>query len=487
MTDVFLVQLPSPPFKNVFREWSGGMGTALRSERPHLGHDQKFYDIPFSAFLYIAADLRRRGIGFAYRDLQAAETCDDAGFFAELAAARPKVLITVVNLPSYSSDLAFLARARAAVPGLKILLIGATAKWSKDEILAEGHADIVMEESEEQLVGVNVATLLAGGDEDALEACAVAGPDGGIRRRPARTPMKDLNFVDFPAYDLLDFSRYVSDYYFGEKVRYMTVFTTKGCPYNCSYCPYPFGFGDRLIYRAPEKVGDDIERLVKTCDVRQILFRDQVFTLNKKHARAVCEEIVRRELPIRWICETRYDLLDELLIDLMYRSGCREIHFGLELADAEMFADTAKPDGAGSLDLFRETLAQVKRRGINGHVHMIVGMPDESWSSVRNSIRWLRETRPHSVQFAYFMPYPGTPIFEELRRTGELGDVEFIEWESLGAFDRPVLPTRHMSIDEVRRACERMKVQWQFNLADRVRLKAQRLLGRAPRPMAPAS
>ncbi len=486
MTDVYLVQLPSPPFKNVFREWSGGMGTALRSARPHLGHDQRYYDIPFSAFLYIAADLRQRGITFAYRDLQAAETCDDAGFFAELAAARPKALVTVVNLPSYSSDLAFLARARAAVPGLKIVLVGGTAKWSKAEILADGHADLVMEESEELAVGANLAALLAGAGTDALEACTVAAP-GGMRTLPARMPMKDLNFVDFPAYDLLDFSRYVSDLYFGEKVRYMTVFTTKGCPYNCSYCPYPFGFGERLIYRAPEKVGDDIERLVTEYDVRQILFRDQVFTLNKKHARAVCQEIVRRRLPIRWICETRYDLLDEALIDLMYESGCREIHFGLELADAEMFATTAKPDGAGSLELFRDTLALVRRRGINGHVHMIVGMPDESRTTVRNSIRWLRETRPDSVQIAYFMPYPGTPIFEELRRTGELGDVEAIEWESLGAFDQPVLPTRHMSTDEVRRAHDRMSVQWRFTLADRVRHKAQRMLGLSPRPVAHAS
>jgi len=76
MTDVLLVQLPSPAFKNVFREWAGGMGTELRSPRPYPGHDQKYYDIPFSSLLYIAADLRDRRIDFCYHDLQGEERFD---------------------------------------------------------------------------------------------------------------------------------------------------------------------------------------------------------------------------------------------------------------------------------------------------------------------------------------------------------------------------------------------------------------------------
>jgi anaerobic magnesium-protoporphyrin IX monomethyl ester cyclase len=479
MTDVLLVQLPSPAFKNVFREWAGGMGTELRSPRPYPGHDQKYYDIPFSSLLYIAADLRDRRIDFCYHDLQGEERFDADAFFADLAAQKPKVLVSVVNFPSFTSDMELLARTREIVPGIKILLLGATAKWSKAKILASGQADIVMEEAEELLVGANIAALLTAQSEEALQGCSVPGKEA-VRIMPVRTPMKDLNFIDFPAYDLLDFSKYVSDHYFGQRARYMTVFTTKGCPYNCNYCPYPFGFGERIIYRAPERVGADIERLVRSYGIEQILFRDQVFTLNKKHARAVCQEIIRRKLPIRWICETRYDLLDEPLLDLMYESGCGEIHFGLESADQTLFASTAKPDGPKSLDLFRETIDLVKRRGINCHVHMIVGMPDENWTTVRNSIRWLREARPHSVQFAYFMPYPGTPIFEELRRSGELGDVGAIDWEALGGFDQPVLPTRHLSVAEVRKACERMGVEWQFTLGDRIKLKAQRMLGRVP-------
>lgn len=358
---------------------------------------------------------------------------------------------------------------------MQVLLVGAAGRWFKQRVLAEGLADVLMEEAEELLVSENVAALLAG-EPDRLQACHL-WQDGRAVLRPAMRRMADLDFVAFPAYELLDFSRYESDYYLGRRYRYATVFTTKGCPYKCGYCPYPYGFGRRLIYRSPARVGADIERLKTEFGVEQILFRDQVFTINPKHARAVCEELIRRELGMVWVCETRYDLVDEDLLRLMYRAGCREIHFGLESADETLFATVAKTDGPKSLALFEQAVGWARAAGLRVHLHTIIGMPDESAASVRNTTRWLRRVRPDSVQIAYFVPYPGTPFHDELRASRELGDIEAIDWETAGSFDSPVLPTRHLSTDQIRRASQRMAVDWQFTLADRIKTKAKRLLG----------
>lgn len=475
MTDAFIVQLPSPPRKNVFREWSGGMGTALGSDREAFGHDQQFYDIPYSAYLYIARRMEQASISFRYIDLQGQATVTLDAFDTLFADDRPRVLITQVNLPSLEHDLSLLARARAVVPGLLVILVGATAKWFKDRILRDGLADAVMEEAEELLVSDNVRALLDGAP-DRLQACAVLR-DAEVVSLPARETMRTLDFVEFPAYELLDFTRYESDYYLDKSYRYATVFTTKGCPYKCGYCPYPFGFGKRLIYRSPARVGEDIARLKTEFGVGQILFRDQVFTINPKHATAVCEELIRRDLGVVWVCETRYDLVDEAMLDLMYRAGCREVHYGLESADEAMFAGTAKSDGPQSLELFERVVGWTKARGMRCHLHLIVGLPDESRQSVRNTSRWLRRVKPDSVQVAYFVPYPGTPLFDELRRSGELGDLERIDWESLGSFITPVLPSRHLSIDQIKQARDRMKVDWQYSLTDRIVRKLKRTAG----------
>ena len=476
MTDAIIMQLPSPPRKNVFREWSGGMGTALESSRESWGHDSGYYDIPYSAYLYIARRLQEVGVPFGYFDLQSRESMALADFDAIFAEEQPAVLITQVNLPSLEHDLELVRRARKICPVLKVILLGATAKWFAERMLREGHADVVMTDAEELLVSDNVVALIAE-EPEKLQGCKIRRDDM-IVSMPTLTPMKDLNFIDFPAYELLDFSRYESDFYSRDgKVRYATVFTTKGCPYKCGYCPYPFGFGRRLIYRSPERVGNDIERLNREFGVQQILFRDQVFTINPNHTRAVCQELIRRNLGISWVCETRYDLVDEDMLDLMARSGCTEVHFGLESADEEMFASIAKVDGPKSLDLFEKVIGMTKARGLRAHVHLIVGMPDESKASVRNTSTWLRRVKPDSVQVAYFMPYPGTPLYAELDATGELGDVRNIDWEAMGAFSGPVLPSRHLSPDQIKTARHRILVDWQYTLSGRIKNKVRKLTG----------
>ncbi len=479
MPDVLLLQLPSPPHRNVFREWAGGMGTALPTARATWGHDQKFYDIPYSPFLYIARRLGDGGIGFAYRDLQADESLDLTAFDAVLAAVAPKVLVTQINLPSLEHDLELLDRARRVCPGLRIVLLGAAGRWFRERVLREGHADLVMEEQEELVTSDNIAALLAGAPER-LESGHV-WRDGAVATLPSRARMNTLDFVEFPAYELLDFTRYESDYYFGVRQRYATVFTTKGCPYKCGYCPYPYGFGKRLIYRSPALVGRDLARLKQDYGVQQILFRDQVFTINPRHARAVCEELIARDLGLSWLCETRYDLVDEDLLDLMARAGCREIHYGLESADEAMFAGVAKSDGPKSLALFADVIRWTRARGMRVHVHLILGLPDESRETLRHTANWVRRAKPDSVQIGYFTPYPGTPLFEELRGAGELGDVGAIDWESLTAFTDPVIPSRHMSIPELRRARAWLSVACKYTLAERVANRLRRAVGVAPR------
>ena len=102
-----------------------------------------------------------------------------------------------------------------------------------------------------------------------------------------------------------------------------------------------------------------------------------------------------------------------------------------------------------------------KKRCITAHVHLIVGMPDESPKSLRNTRDWLRKVKPDSVQVAYFMPYPGTPYYDQLKEDGSLGDIDAIDWEDYGAFSRPVLSSYHMSIDEIQRGRQRLEIDWQ--------------------------
>lgn len=476
--EVLILQLPSPPGKNVFREWSGGMGTAQPSAREHYGHDRDYYDVPYFQFLYIARGLETRGISLRYLDGQATAHFELEELDAVLREELPKVLLTVINLPSLESDLLLLRQIRRVHPAICIVLIGPLARLRAEALLSEELADFVMESNEELAVPELIAGLVAG-DEGAAASCYLRR-DGEVVHVPAKQRMKNLDFVDFPAYHLLDVTRYESDEFLGRRYRYMTVFSSKGCGYSCEYCPYPFGFGSRFLYRSPELVVSDIERLVREFGVEQICFRDQVFTVKRDHTAKICQLLIERDLDVVWICETRYDVVDAELLELMYRAGCREVHYGLETADEGLFLDVGKPGGPVSLERFAETIEITKRVGLQVHVHLILGLPGESWSTVRNTVGFLRKTRPYSVQTAIFAPYPGTPLHERLEREGKLVSQN---WEEYSGF-QAVQPTEHLSVEELERAKEYIDWNWDKSLWDKIVLRLGGIFSRRARPPA---
>jgi anaerobic magnesium-protoporphyrin IX monomethyl ester cyclase len=448
------------------------MGTAQPSAREAPGHDPRFYDIPWSQFLWIARGLEQRGIAVEYADLQAQPIYDATSFEARLAELQPAVLVSVANLPSLSFDLDLLQRFRRIVPDLRIVLLGPAARLDPARALRSGGADYVMEANEELVVPELCAQILRDPEDVEPESCwHRRGED--VLRAPERQKMRDLDFVDFPAYHLLDLERYESDFFLGRRYRYMTVYTSKGCSYDCCYCPYPFGFGSKILFRSPEKVVADIERLHREFGVEQICFRDQVFTVRKKHVESICRLLEERALPVVWICETRYDLVTPELLALMHRAGCREIHYGLETGDPELFAAIGKPGGPRSLERFAEAIRWTKEAGIRVHLHTILGLPGESWATVRSSLEFLRRTRPHSVQTAILSPYPGTPLYEQLKAEGKLAPVDI---EEFGGF-QAVQPTEHLSVAELQRAKEYLGWNWDKSTWDKVWIKARRWLG----------
>ncbi|GAK51408.1 radical SAM domain protein [Candidatus Moduliflexus flocculans] len=459
MTHVMIVHLPSPPHLNVFRDWAGGYGTALPSERDYPGHDQRYFDVPNLQFLYIARQVNAAGYSLSYHDLQRHERFASNDFFATLRQNVPHLLLSSVNLPSLEHDLALLKAIKTQQP-TQILLIGSIARMFHERILREEAADYIVMEHEELVAPAVIHALLSG--ERAPAGVYYHGANG-IEGTPSPLHMTDLNFVDFPAYELLDFAQYESTYPFDKRMRYTTLFTSRGCPYPCQYCPYPVGFGKKVLYRSPELVVSDLRRLVNEFGVQFVVFRDQLLTLNRAHCEKIFQEMIREQLSLIWLCETRYDLVDHDLLRLMYQAGCREINYGLETADEETFATVGKAQAKQGLDYFGQIIQETKAAGIRCHTHLMLGLPNDSWPSIRRTIRFLRKHKPDSVQVAIFIPYPGTPLGEQLRQEGLVHNETFQDYTGF----RAVIPTKHLSIDEINEARQYVYHVWNNTLLTR--------------------
>src|SRR5581483_6382402 len=150
---------------------------------------------------------------------------------------------------------------------------------------------------------------------------------------------------------------------------------------------YPMGFGDKIISRDPVKLVDEIEELQKKRGVRAILFRDQVFTMVRENTMRLCDEILRRNLKITWVVETRLDKVDEELLRKMKAAGCVRMHFGVESGDPALFDKVGKDGAKGMLEEFFKNFELVEKVGMAAHMFILVGLLGETWESVQNTIK----------------------------------------------------------------------------------------------------
>jgi len=192
-------------------------------------------------------------------------------------------------------------------------------------------------------------------------------------------------------------------------------------------------------------VVDEIEFLHREFGVRSFHFRDQVFTLSEEHAREVCQRLAARQLDIRWLCETRVDLIhsDAMLQD-MVAAGCVQIDFGLESGDPELFAAVGKP-GIDLADA-EATVERVRRNGLAAHVHVIVGLPGETWESLRHTANFLRRLGITCINLNRCIPYPGTELRKEALAHGYVQTDDWTQYGNAFAMRTEALSSRELEL-----------------------------------------
>ena len=192
----------------------------------------------------------------------------------------------------------------------------------------------------------------------------------------------------------------------------LPILATRGCPYSCfKYCVYPLQQGRKPRSRDVVKIVDELEYWYKKLNIKMFVFRDPVFSINKKHTIEFCEELIKRKLKIRYVIETHLRILDAELIKILKQSGLKAVKVGVESGDEEVLKDadrfTIKKD---------EQLAKIRELEKNNiliSAMFIIGFPTDNESSIMKTIRYAQKLNTTFSQFSVWTPYPGTPVFKE--------------------------------------------------------------------------
>jgi len=229
---------------------------------------------------------------------------------------------------------------------------------------------------------------------------------GRIVSNEDRPPL-EMTSLPAPAFHLIDLKHYRYEIL---GPRLMVLEGSRGCPFACTFCSRAIQ-GKKVRRKTVEQLGREVEVATGQFGAKNIYFIDLEFTTSADFVRGICEYLLERRLRVRWCCQTRADQVDQPLLGLMRRAGCRLIHFGVESGSrriAELTRKNIDPKQQA------EAVRLARRAGIETLCFFLLGYPGETEAEMQQTIDLARRLRPTYASFHRVSPYPGSELFAQL-------------------------------------------------------------------------
>jgi anaerobic magnesium-protoporphyrin IX monomethyl ester cyclase len=191
--------------------------------------------------------------------------------------------------------------------------------------------------------------------------------------------------------------------------------SVRGCPYRCSFCNYPYLFDDtKFRYKSAERIAEDWASYAAG-GAEYVTCLDSLFTMPRQRLVALCEQLVGRGVGIRWVCYARADDLSDIEVcRLMRRAGCIQVQIGVESGNQGQLDRMNK---RATVAQGLRALANCHETGITTFISLILGYPGETEATLRDSLDFVRESRPDFVYLSPFMTrIESVPVLSEASR-----------------------------------------------------------------------
>lgn len=362
------------------------------------------YAIPPLGLLYIAAALESKGFSSRVMDMRF-KGMDQKKLEEKLDHMKPD-LVGITSMTSNFPAAEYIAKfVKLRCPESLVVMGGVHATFMYREILVEiPEVDIIV-----RYEGESTMAELAAALEDGRSLKEVKGisfrDEGSVISNPVRERIEDLDCLPFPAHHLLE----------PEVEKYFTytpppVITTRGCPFGCIYCSTMAFHGRKYRTRSVTNVALELEYLIDHYKVDSISFVDDNFTMQNSRVLALCEEIKKRNLSIKWGCCARVDQVNEEILKAMREAGCRDVFFGIESVSQRVL-DVVKK--GYRVQQARDAVKIAEKLGIRTHCSFILGLPGESKRTLKRMVQFIDETKPSGRALPNLLKiFPGTDLFE---------------------------------------------------------------------------
>ncbi len=213
---------------------------------------------------------------------------------------------------------------------------------------------------------------------------------------------------------------------------------TRGCPYSCfKYCVYPLQQGRKVRQRDPKLIVDEMSYWSKK-NIKMFIFRDPVFSINRKHTIDFCNELINRKIEVKFIIETHLRILDTELIKLLKKAGLKGVKVGVESSNPKVLKDANRFTIEKDSQL--EKIKELESNNIQVSSMFILGFPSDDDNTINETIDYAVKINTTYAQFSVWTPYPGTPVFNSYK--------EKITTKKYEEFDQYRLVYNHEKFDK---------------------------------------
>ncbi len=349
---------------------------------------------------------------------------------ARVRSFRPEVVGFTAVTSGFLNAYSLAGEIRKAAPYVRVAFGGVHVSALRGNILERFPAiDYVVTGEGEKAM----AELASGAESGKIQGLVYR--DGiEIRDNGLRTDLCELDALPFPAYHKLEgFPRRFEAALFNyPKAPSATIISSRGCPYQCSYC-------DRSVYRrsfrfnSADYLYGQMAYLNSDFGIRHIFFYDDLFTFNRKRIEELCGMLRQKPLRMTFNCAVRVGHIDDELLRTLKAAGCWMVSLGIESGDPELLA---RHKSNVDLNEMRLAVRQIQRNGLRAKGLFMMGLPGETEKTIKKTTDFISELGLDDMNMTKFTPFPGAPVYQTINEEGTFNE----NWELMNCLNFVFIP-----------------------------------------------
>jgi anaerobic magnesium-protoporphyrin IX monomethyl ester cyclase len=398
--------------------------------------------MPPQGLANLAAFIRQKGYSVTIVDC-CVLNLNQVGLAKHILSYDPRFVgITAVTISiNKAADLAGLLKEQE--PDLKIIVGGChLSALPKETMSAFPQFDIgVIGEGE--LTIIELLRVLEEGKHLNNVKGIIFRENGTLKITPSGSFIEDLDTLPFPAWDLLpDITRFYRPSGFSfKRLPTTSLVTLRGCPMRCTFCSDgPFAKTVRL--HSSKYVLEMIKFLQRTYKIKEIMFYDGTFVINRQRLIEICELMIKEKLDLVWSCNGRIDMMTQETLRLMKRAGCWLVGYGVE-SGSQQVLDFYRKDI--ELEKAYKVLRWTKQAGMFTKSSFMLGQLIENKETLKSTMNFILKSDLDLITVTYFTPLPGTLDYVRASQYGSFDN----NWDLLN-FHNIVFVPRGLNKDIIR-------------------------------------